>query len=162
MEYFGNGDHWGVEIQYLVEEQPLGTAGALGLFSQFPEHEILVINGDVLSRIDHVKLLQFHKVNKSSATICVREHQTKIPFGVVKVRGGSIESLEEKPLLTHNINAGIYVLESDVLKYLKDEEYKDMPEFFTMLAKAGKKIIVYPIYETWYDFGQKDNSLKKL
>ena len=154
MKYFGNGDYWGVEIQYLVEEQPLGTAGALGLFSQFPEHEILVINGDVLSRIDLVKLLQFHKVNKSSATICVREHQTEVPFGVVKTNGSKIVSLEEKPVLTHFINAGIYVLNPEIIKLLQLDQICHMPQLLERGLERNLTIQVFPVHEYWADVGK--------
>ena len=153
MKYFGNGERWGVEIHYLNEEKPLGTAGSLGLLPE-PEQSILVMNGDVLSRVDYAKLIQFHEENSSSATICVREHQTEIPFGVVKVRGGSIESLEEKPLLTHNINAGIYVLNPELISLLNPDQVCDMPELIELGLERKLPMNAFPLHEYWIDVGQ--------
>jgi dTDP-glucose pyrophosphorylase len=154
MKYFGNGERWGVEIHYLNEEKPLGTAGSLGLLPE-PEQPILVMNGDVLSRVDYAKLIQFHEENSSSATICVREHQTEIPFGVVKVRGGSIESLEEKPLLTHNINAGIYVLNPELISLLNPDQVCDMPELIELGLERKLHMNAFPLHEYWADVGKQ-------
>jgi NDP-sugar pyrophosphorylase family protein len=153
MKYFGNGERWGVEIHYLNEEKPLGTAGSLGLLPE-PEQPILVMNGDVLSRVDYAKLIQFHEENSSSATICLREHQTEIPFGVVKVRGGSIESLEEKPLLTHNINAGIYVLNPELISLLNPDQVCDMPELIELGLERKLHMNAFPLHEYWADVGK--------
>jgi dTDP-glucose pyrophosphorylase len=152
-DYFGNGERWGVEIQYLDEEKPLGTAGSLGLLPE-PEQPILVMNGDVLSRIDYTKLIQFHEDNKSSATICVREHQTEIPFGVVKTRGSKIESLEEKPMLTHRINAGIYVLNPEMIGLLSKGQVCDMPQLLEKGLKQNLNIHAFPLHEYWADVGE--------
>ena len=152
--YFGNGDHWGVEIQYLVERQPLGTAGALGLLSQVPEQPILVINGDVLSRVDYVKLINYHIENQSSATICVREHQTEVPFGVIKTNGPKIESFVEKPVLTHSINAGIYVLNPEMISLLQQDQVCDMPQLLERGLERNLSINAFPLHEFWVDVGQ--------
>ena len=152
-DYFGNGDRWGIEIQYLNEEKPLGTAGSLELLPE-PEQPILVMNGDVLSRIDYAKLIQFHEDNKSSATICVREHQTEIPFGVVKTRGSKIESLEEKPMLTHRINAGIYVLNPEMIGLLSKGQVCDMPQLLEKGLKQNLNIHAFPVHEYWADVGE--------
>ena len=116
--------------------------------------KILVINGDVLSRIDHVKLLQFHKVNKSSATICVREHQTEVPFGVVKTNGSELVSLEEKPVLTHYINAGIYVLNPEIIRLLQLDQMCDMPQLLERGLERNLTIQAFPVHEYWADVGK--------
>ena len=153
-DYFGNGGRWGVEIQYLVERQPLGTAGALGLLSQVPEQPILVINGDVLSRVDYVKLINFHIENQSSATICVREHQTEVPFGVINTNGPKIESFVEKPVLTHSINAGIYVLNPEMISLLQQDQVCDMPQLLERGLELNLSINAFPLHEFWVDVGQ--------
>ena len=152
--YFGNGNRWGVEIQYLVESQPLGTAGALSLFSQAPEQPTLVMNADVLSRVDYVKLINFHIENKSSATICVREHQTEVPFGVIKTNGPKIESIVEKPVLTHSINAGIYVLNPEMISLLPKGQVFDMPQLLESGLERNLSINAFPLHEFWVDVGQ--------
>lgn len=154
VDFFENGEKWGVEIQYLVEEHPLDTAGSLGLLPQFPDKPILVANGDVLSRVDHSKLLKFHNDKNSSATICVREHLTELPFGVVKTSGSIIESLEEKPVLTHNINAGIYVLNPEIIRLLQKGQKCDMPQLLKRGLERNLKINAFPVHESWADVGQ--------
>ena len=153
MDYFGNGDHWGIEIQYLVEKQPLGTAGSLELFTHFPKHPIIVANGDVLSRVDYGKLLQFHKENKSSATICIRQHETELPFGIVKTNGSELVSLEEKPVMTHSINAGIYVLNPEIIKLLQKDQVCDMPQLLERGLAQNLSINAFPVHEFWVDVG---------
>ena len=153
-DYFGNGERWGVEIQYLMESKPLGTAGSLGLLTESPKKPILLMNGDVLSKVDFVSLIQFHEINQSSATICVREHQTEIPFGVVKVRGGEIESLDEKPLLTHNVNAGIYILNPELIELLEQGQECDMPVLIERGLKKNLPMNAFPLHEIWVDVGQ--------
>lgn len=152
-DYFGNGELWGVEIQYLIERKPLGTAGSLALLSEPPEKPLLVMNGDVLSKVDYVSLVNFHEINQSSATICVREHQTEIPFGVVNVRGVGIESFVEKPLLTHNVNAGIYVLNHELIKLLHQDQACDMPELIERGIEQKLPMNAFPLHESWIDVG---------
>jgi dTDP-glucose pyrophosphorylase len=153
-DYFGNGELWGAEIQYLIESKPLGTAGSLTLLPEPPVKPLLVMNGDVLSKVDYVSLINFHERNQSSATICVSEHQTEIPFGVVNVRGGWIESLEEKPLLTHTINAGIYVLNPELISLLHKDEVYDMPELIELGLERKLQMNAFPLHEYWIDVGQ--------
>ena len=137
-----------------MESKPLGTAGSLGLLTESPKKPILLMNGDVLSKVDFVSLIQFHEINQSSATICVREHQTEIPFGVVKVRGGEIESLDEKPLLTHNVNAGIYILNPELIELLEQGQECDMPVLIERGLKKNLPMNAFPLHEIWVDVGQ--------
>ena len=154
VDYFESGERWGVEIQYLIEEQPLGTAGCLGLLPQLPDSPILVANGDILSRVDHSKLLEFHKNNKSSATICIRKHETNIPFGVVQTNGSEFISIEEKPLISHSVNAGMYVLNPEMIKLLKQNQVCDMPQLLELGLAKNFSIHAFPIHEYWVDVGQ--------
>ena len=101
MEHFGDGSLWNLQVRYLEEEEPLGTAGPLGLLPVRPDEPIVVINGDVLSRVDLPGLLRFHREHGAAATLCVRAYETQIPFGVVMVDGIHMQSFEEKPVLTH-------------------------------------------------------------
>jgi dTDP-glucose pyrophosphorylase/predicted transcriptional regulator len=156
-DYFGNGEYWNVEIEYVDEQLPLGTAGALSLLPQKPEQPILVINGDVLTRTDYVKLLQFHDEYHASATVCVRKHETMVPFGVVETKGTQILSIEEKPVLTHFLNAGIYALNPEILELLSPEEACDMPQLLEKALKKDLSICAFPIHEYWLDVGHPDS-----
>ena len=156
IDYFGDGSRWKVDIQYLEETQPLGTAGALGLLPEIPKDPVLVLNGDVLTEFPFPALLRFHQEHQAAATICVREHETLIPYGVVKTEGTRMAAIEEKPILTHYVNAGIYVLSPQVLKYLKREEACDMPALLDSLQGANQPVHVFPIHEYWLDVGHPE------
>ena len=153
IDYFGDGSRWKVDIQYLEETQPLGTAGALGLLREIPKDPVLVLNGDVLTQFPFPALLRFHQEHQAVATICVRKHATLIPYGVVRTEGTRMVDLEEKPILTHYVNAGIYVLSFQAWKYLKSEEACDMPELLDSLQGANQSVHVFPIHEYWLDVG---------
>ncbi|MEY8216221.1 MAG: nucleotidyltransferase family protein [Colwellia sp.] len=156
-EYFGDGSKWGVKIEYLREEQPLGTAGALSLFQCDTTEPILITNGDVLTDVHYGEIIDFHKFNNASATMAVRQHQWENPFGVVRTQGVDITGFDEKPIVYSHINAGIYVLDPEMLKDLKKNEYCDMPTLFALLKGQNLRTIVYPMHETWMDVGRHDD-----
>jgi dTDP-glucose pyrophosphorylase len=153
-EYFGDGLGWGVSIQYLDEDQRLGTAGALSLFPEKPTKPIIVMNGDILTKVNFQQLLQFHEENDSVATMCVREYQHQVPYGVVRTEGTRLCSIEEKPIERFFVNAGIYVLNPEVLELIPKNNYFDMPSLFELLIKLQKKTNVFPIREYWLDIGK--------
>jgi NDP-sugar pyrophosphorylase family protein len=152
--HFQDGSTWGARIQYLEEVKPLGTAGALSLLPQRPDHPFLVLNGDVLTRVDYAHLLRFHADHQSTATLCVREYSTQIPYGVVRMDDLKVVALEEKPLLTHYVNAGIYLLNPDMLDLVPKDVFFDMPQLLETAAQQGKPVSAFPIYEYWLDIGQ--------
>ncbi|NER93878.1 MAG: CBS domain-containing protein [Symploca sp. SIO1B1] len=153
-EYFGDGSRWQVKINYLREESPLGTAGAISLLSSPPECPLLVSNGDVLTDIQYGEILDFHNQHGASATMAVRLHQWQNPFGVVHTQGVDIVGFEEKPVVCSYINAGIYALSPNALEVLKKDQYCDMPTLFSRLQERGDRTIVYPMYEPWLDIGR--------
>ena len=156
-EYFGDGSNWQVFIDYLQEQQPLGTAGALGMLETRPDDPFLVTNGDVLTDIHYGEMLDFHTLHGASATMAVRLHEWQNPFGVVQTKGVDIIGFEEKPLIRSHVNSGIYVIEPDALDVLERDEYCDMPAFFNRLQERHARTIVYPMHEPWYDIGQADD-----
>lgn len=165
-EYFGDGSRWQVEIEYLHEEKPLGTAGALSLLTPRPESPFLVTNGDVLTDIRYGELLDFHCQHGASATMAVRRYEWQNPFGVVHIKGVDIVGFDEKPVTRSHINAGVYVLQPEVLGILNKGEHCDMPAMFSRLQERAKRTIVYPMHEPWLDVGRpadydKANNLSK-
>ena len=156
IDYFEDGSRWGVDIQYLEEAVPLGTAGALSLLPEIPEDPVLVLNGDVLTQVPFPALLRFHQEHQAVATVCVREHETVIPYGVVRTEGTRMVALEEKPTLTHYVNAGVYVLSPQVCKHLNREQACDMPELLESLKQSNQPIHVFPIHEYWLDVGHPE------
>lgn len=156
-DYFGNGAKWGIHIRYIKEEVPLGTAGGLAQLTDFGEDPILVTNGDVLSSLDYSDILQFHITNGSSGTMAVRHHELVHPFGVVHLEGLNIKSIEEKPLYRQYINAGVYVISAQAIKYLVPGAYMDMTDFFATLIARSEVICAYPIHESWVDVGRPED-----
>jgi len=154
--HFQDGSVWGTCIQYLEEDKPLGTAGALSLLPHRPDHPFLVLNGDVLTRVDYSHLLRFHTDHQSTATLCVRQHSTQIPYGVVRMNDVKVVALEEKPVLTHYVNAGIYLLNPDVLDLVPKDEFLDMPQLLETAAQQGKSVSAFPIHEYWLDIGRPE------
>jgi dTDP-glucose pyrophosphorylase len=156
-DYFGDGHQWQVQIEYVHEESPLGTAGALGLLKSRPDGPFLVSNGDVLTDIRYGELLDFHCRHSASATMAVRLHEWQHPFGVVRTKGVDIVGFEEKPITRSHINAGIYVLEPDVIDNLCVGEHCDMPTLFSRLQERNARTIVYPMHEPWLDVGREED-----
>jgi len=163
-DYFKNGKNFNVEIEYVNENRPMGTAGALSLMKKVPHDPFLVINGDILTEINYGDIIDYHEKNSSQATMAVKFFDLKNPYGVVKTKGIEIVDFEEKPVQKSTIiNAGVYVISPKTIKTLRKEKL-DMPDFFKMIKKKKKKTIVFPIYENWSEIGSfKDyDPVKKI
>jgi len=152
--YFGNGSKWGVEIHYLQENDKMGTAGPLSLMPQGIHKPFIVMNSDLLTKIDFNRLLAFHEEQAASATMCVREFDYTLPYGQCKLENNFIVEVEEKPTYKFFINAGVYVLEPEVLPLVPQSSYYDMPTLFSNLIKLKKQAAAFPIREYWLDIGQ--------
>ncbi|MDB3964657.1 nucleotidyltransferase family protein [Amylibacter sp.] len=152
-EYFGDGSKWGVSINYVHEEKPLGTGGALGLLPKnLPDLPIIIMNGDILTKVDLLALLMFHNENNANATMCVREYEYQVPFGVIESEGRKVKSMVEKPIHRFHVNAGIYVIERKIVNEVKNNEVLDMP---TLLERhLDKEVMMFPIHEYWLDIGR--------
>jgi dTDP-glucose pyrophosphorylase/predicted transcriptional regulator len=159
-EHFGDGTKYGVRIDYLREDAPLGTAGCLSLLSNTPELPFIVTNGDVLTDIQYNEFLDYHSRHEASATMAVRQYEIQNQFGVVRTKGVEIEAFEEKPVYRSHVNAGIYVLEPCVLKYLEHQQHCDMPTLFERIKENSGKTIVYPMHEPWLDVGRPEDLIK--
>ncbi|MFA5158929.1 MAG: nucleotidyltransferase family protein [Candidatus Omnitrophota bacterium] len=156
-DYFGDGSKWGVELKYLKESRRLGTAGALSLLPQKPREPLIVMNGDLLTKVNFSHLLNFHHENNVSATMCVREYDFQVPFGVITMDQQYIRAIDEKPVHRFFVNAGIYVLEPSLLKYVPQNKPYDMPQLFDRLIDERKRVAAFPIREYWLDIGQMED-----
>lgn len=155
--YFGNGSNWGVEIRYLQEQHQLGTAGALSLLPYNPSEPIFVMNGDLLTKVNFSQLLDFHYEQRAKATMCVREYDFQVPFGVVQIDRHTITAIEEKPVQRLFVNAGIYILEPEIPKLIPKNIYFDMPTLFEKVIAKGFETAAFPIREYWLDIGQLED-----
>jgi dTDP-glucose pyrophosphorylase/predicted transcriptional regulator len=153
-DYFQDGSGFGANIDYIVEEKRMGTAGALTLLSERPVNPFFVMNGDLLTNIDFEKMLDFHVDNNSKATMCVREYDIEVPYGVVNIANENILSIEEKPIHSFFVNAGIYLLDPDCIDLIPDNEFYDMPTLFEELIVTKEKIVSFPLQEYWLDIGR--------
>ena len=158
-EHFGNGERLGVRIDYVREQSPLGTAGALGLLNPRPETAFVVTNGDVITDIRYGELLDFHIRYDAAATMAVLVHEWQHPFGVVQTRGVEIVGFEEKPVAHSYINAGVYALNPSALKALSSGLHCDMPTLFERLQTEKQRTVAYPMHEPWLDVGRPDDLL---
>jgi dTDP-glucose pyrophosphorylase len=156
-DYFGDGEHLGVEIDYLREKSQLGTAGALGLLNPLPDQPFVVTNGDVITDIRYGELLDFHIRHAASATMAVRMHEWQHPFGVVQTQGIEIVGFEEKPVARSHINAGVYALDPAALRFLTNGLRCDMPTLFERLQESSLRTVAYPMHEPWLDVGRPDD-----
>jgi dTDP-glucose pyrophosphorylase/predicted transcriptional regulator len=155
-DHFGDGARWKARINYLEETKPLGTGGALSLLPHKPTAPFLVLNGDVLTRVDYGRLLKFHHEQRAAATLCVHEYTTQIPYGVVRMADLHVLSLEEKPVLSHYVNAGIYLLEPALLDLVPQDQFFDMPQLLEKAMQHQHRVSAFPIHEYWLDVGQPE------
>lgn len=153
-DYFGNGSKWNVTIRYLEETEAMGTAGCLTLLPEAPTQPLVVMNGDVLTKVNLHLLLDFHDHHRASATMCVREYDFQVPYGVVKLEDHRLVGIEEKPIQRFFVSAGIYVLEPTALKLLPRKAPFDMPNLFEALVQNNMATVVFPIREYWLDVGR--------
>jgi dTDP-glucose pyrophosphorylase len=153
-DHFGDGSSLGVEIRYLREDHPRGTAGALALLDEPLAGPMLVMNGDLLTRMSFADLIDFHQEMKAEASLCVREHTFQAPHGVAEIEGQRLVSLTEKPTFRWLANAGVYCLEPSVLQRVPAEGAYDMPELLAALAADRAVVGTYPIHEYWLDIGR--------
>ncbi len=153
--HFGDGSKWNVKITYVHEEIPLGTGGALGLLpASAPKLPLILINGDVLTNVDFERVLEFHNKHNSAATMCVRDYEYQVPFGVINGDGNKIISMVEKPTQRFFVNAGIYVVSPEVWRSVEQNSRIDMPSLLEQFIAKNSNVLMFPIHEYWLDIGR--------
>jgi len=153
-EYFKDGRKFGVNIEYIHENKRMGTAGALSLIRKKLNEPFFVMNGDLLTNINFEHMMEYHLSNNAIATMGVREYDFQVPYGVVNVDGENILSIEEKPVHSFFVSAGVYVLDSKVLDFIPNDEFYDMPTLFEKVIENKMKSVSFPIREYWLDIGR--------
>lgn len=156
-EYFQDGSRWGAEIIYLEESKRLGTAGALSLITEKQDKPLIVMNGDLLTQVNFQHLLDFHLETGSRATMCLRDYTYQIPYGVIDIEQDHIRKIAEKPVKSYFVNAGIYVLNPELIAAIPHDEFYDMPQLFNALLTREDKIGAFPLREYWLDIGRRDD-----
>lgn len=156
-DHFGDGSSFGVRIEYLIENESLGTAGALSLLPERPPQPIIVMNADLLTSVGFDHLLQFHADQRAEATMCAREFVSQVPYGVISFDGPRLTEIEEKPTQRYFVNAGIYALSPSVFDLIAKNRPLDMPDLFSALLERKRSAAVFPIREYWMDIGRMDD-----
>lgn len=155
--YFGNGSAFGINIQYIHEDQPLGTAGALELARDQLTQPFLVLNGDILTTINYGQLLQYHQEHGFTITACTKKYDLTVPYGVLDLEDIRINAIREKPLLEFFISAGIYCMDPVVLDFIPQGRPYDVPQLIKELIQAGRTVGGFPIREYWLDIGHPED-----
>ncbi len=153
-DFFEDGSKFGAKIEYILEDKRMGTAGALSLLTTKPTEPFFVMNGDLLTNVNFEYLLEFHLVNNAIGTMCVREYDFQVPYGVVNVEDGKILSIEEKPVQKFFVSAGIYMLDPKCIENIPENEFYDMPTLFEELISMNENTISFPLREYWLDIGR--------
>lgn len=152
--HFKNGESHGISINYIDEDFPLGTAGSLGLLPKnLPHLPLIMMNGDLLTKVNFKDLLDFHNDSKANATMCVREYNFQVPFGVIDIDGYKIKSIKEKPNYSYFVNAGIYVLNKDIINKVDGETHIDITDLLERELDINN-VNAFPIHEYWLDIGR--------
>jgi NDP-sugar pyrophosphorylase family protein len=159
-DYFGDGSNFGVNIAYLKEDSPMGTAGALSLIDPQPAEAFVVTNGDVITDIKYGDLLDFHLKHKADGSMAIRLDEWQNPFGVVEIEGIRIIGYEEKPITRNYTNAGVYVIDPLKLSLLRKNQFYNMPDLFNLIQESNGLTIAYPMHEKWIDVGRPDDLLQ--
>jgi dTDP-glucose pyrophosphorylase len=157
IDHFGDGTDFQVQISYLHEDKPLGTAGALRQLAGREEHPMVVMNGDVLTRLNLRALIDFHQAEKVAATMAVREYAYEVPFGVVEMADHRLKGLREKPVHRMFINAGIYSLSPQALEMIPQNQRYDMTQLLDQLKDHQQGVACFPVSEYWMDVGRVDD-----
>ena len=153
-KYFQDGSSFGVNIEYVYEEQRMGTAGALSLMRDKLQDPFFVMNGDLLTNINFENMMDFHLKHHAMGTMGVREYDFQVPYGVVSVNDVDILSIKEKPIHHFFVSGGVYVFDQKVLDYIPDNCFYDMPTLFEKLIEEKEKSISFPIHDYWLDIGR--------
>lgn len=151
--HFGDGRSFGVDISYINEDSPLGTAGALGLMAP-PSEDVLVVNGDIISDVDFVAMFDFHCQHHAAMTLGVQVYEHTVPFGVVEMQGAAVVGITEKPVHRWFVNAGMYILSPIIFKHVSRGERLDMPELISRVIACGNPVVSFPLREQWIDIGR--------
>lgn len=153
-DHFGDGASLGIEIAYLSEDKPLGTAGPIRLLPERPKETFLVMNGDLLARFDADNLFAFHRARGAVATIASIDRRLRIPYGILRADGDKIREIHEKPEQQIRASAGIYLFEPEIFDLLPPGDRIDMPDFLNLLARSGRPVHACPLEGYWLDIGQ--------
>jgi NDP-sugar pyrophosphorylase family protein len=151
--YVADGRRLGLRVHYIDEPTPLGTAGALGYLKRDVRGPLLVMNGDILTKLDFRAFHQGHVAANAALTLGVREDRYQIPFGLVETSNGLVTKIREKPVQEYLVSAGIYVMSPPVIDAVSPGVRLDVPDLINDLVSRGERVRYHVIREKWIDIG---------
>jgi NDP-sugar pyrophosphorylase family protein len=158
--YFGDGTRFGINIDYSREDEPLGTIGSLSLIDGLDE-TFLVMNGDILTDLNYLELVEFHKKQQGLATIATYNKKVNIDLGILEMdKNSQVKKYIEKPTLDHNVSMGVYVFEPEILNFIKPDVYLDFPDLVLSLIEADKKVVGFSFDGYWLDIGRHEDYVR--
>ena len=160
--YFKNGENHGVSISYIREKERMGTAGSLTLFEPINDLPVIVMNGDVLTKINYLSLIDFQVSNQFDTCICTFRHDFQIPYGVVHFDGDLVLKIEEKPIHTSLVNAGVYSINPKLLSLIPRDSFYDMPTFLEKLISENYRVGKFQLQDYWHDIGRHDDLIRAV
>jgi len=155
--FFQDGNHFGVKINYTYEKESLGTAGPLALVAGKMEHPFFVVNGDILTKLNFQDLYRHHLAKQCEMTIGVSTYSVELPYGIINVDNGRVAQVMEKPSFDYTVIAGIYVMNPSVLDYLTPDQPYDLPQLINCLLDDRRPVSYYQIKEPWHDIGRLED-----
>ena len=155
--HFGDGNQFGVSINYLREKVKMGTAGGLSLLPEIPHEPFIVMNGDLLTTVNFNRMFDFHRQHRSVLTIAASEYHLGIPYGVLDLAGHFVLGVNEKPTKSVFCNSGIYILNPELLRLIPNNAHYNMTDLMRDVVREGLPMAAFPLHEYWVDIGQKED-----
>lgn len=156
-DHLGHGEALGVRLDYTIEEQRMGTAGALSLLPEMPDRPICVANADIVTTLDFARLFDYHWHHRAAITVAAVRYTSHIPYGVLRTAGHYLVTVEEKPEVLSLVSGGIYVLDPEVLRFIRGRAPLDMPDLVADVLSEGLPVCVFPVLEKWFDVGRLED-----
>lgn len=157
VDYFGNGNQKGLNINYVWEDKALGTAGALALIEDFMHDHVLMMNSDLLTNIDYEDLYLFFEENEADFVVACIPYQVNVPYAVMETKDKLVTGFKEKPTYTHYSNAGIYLMKKEVIDFIPKNDFFNATDLMEKLIEMGKKVVAYPLVGYWLDIGKHED-----
>lgn len=160
--FFRDGSRLDLELDYSIEDSPLGTVGPLTQIERLDD-TFLMMNGDVLTTMDYADLVRTHRESGAIATVATHRRDVRIDFGVLET-GENNELVEyiEKPTMHYRVSMGVYVFEPRILDYLEPKKYRDFPDLVKQLIDSGERVNSYPFSGYWLDIGRHDDYARAI
>jgi NDP-sugar pyrophosphorylase family protein len=145
-----------VQVQYIVEDEPLGSAGALSMLDDDPPGPVIVTNSDQITNLSMARIVDYHLTEQADITVASTSFDVAVPYGVFDLRGTELVGLQEKPTVRFPCNAGYYVVDPGVISQIPKGEYFTMVDLMEKVLRGGGRVAVFPMVETWIDIGSPE------